>query len=459
MTAATGALGRRGLDADAASVRAGGLPFWLRPTVLLVITLGLPALVLRQVPRVLFFEEWKTLKFFTDGDALNIAAAVAAFALGAAAVAGWNRLVRPDGIASAAEAPEVPEHEGLLRFAFYLSGGLTVIGTTIWIMVSARHGVHGSDVLRALGGDAGAVAFIRQRAVTVPGITTMSQFGIAMAVLAGLLWFRAPCRTARRFFLAIVALTLVRALVRAERLALLEMLVPFCVALLPGLIRRQGWRPGFRIALLALPLLAVATLFGFFMVAELGRSYRAKVREGTHRGLVQYSAVRLAGYYGTALNNGAFLSRQLDHGPLPYYVLDWLWRFPGVDDVVDVRQLTGVGERDFEVLLDADLNPEFNNPSGFFAYRHDFGPAGVVVFFAVLGAGAGWLFVRFRAGRLSGLLLYPVAVNGLLEISRLPYLSGSRVFPSLVLLSGLAGICWVSSWRLPWSLAAEEEHA
>src|SRR5690606_13018022 len=133
------------------------------------------------------------------------------------------------------------------------------------------------------------------------------------------------------------------------------------------------------------------------------------------------------------------------------------WRFPGVESRLDVPALTGVAPDDLGILLNLDLNPEFNNPSGCFSYRHDFGEGGVVVFFLLLGGVSAWLFSRFREGRLSGLLLYPLLVSALLEMPRVPYLTGGRAFPALALLVGLALINWVTSWRLPRGPLIEEE--
>ncbi len=433
------------------------MPFWLRPTVLLLFTLGLPTLIVSQLPNDLFVQEWKVLKYFTTGDAWNIAIALLGFGFGAALIGLWGLFTPTSNGEAEAVRPGLLEDDQTLRMAFYVAGALTLTGTVVWIAMAASHGVNWNDVLRALGGDSNAVMLIRRRAVTLPGVTTMSQFGIAMGVLAGLLWFRQPHRGVRWFFTLVVTLTLLRALLRAERLALLEVVVPFSVALLPGLIRRLGGRLEFRLALLGAPFAGVAGLFLFFMAAEAGRSYESKVQDGMDKSLAEYSALRIASYYTTALNNGAYLSRQLDRGPMPHFALDWFWKFPGVESAVNVPALTGIGSEDVSILLNLDLNPEFNNASGFFCYRHDFGPAGVVGYFTLLGALAGWLFANYRRGRVSGLLLYPLIVNVLLEMPRIPYMTAGRLFPTWCLLLGLVVVNWVSSWRLAGSEQTFEE--
>ncbi len=431
--------------AFAARTRAA-LPYWLRPTMLLIFTLGLPAVIAMQLADQTYIVEWGSPKFFRDEDAHNIGLAVLCFALGATLVATGRALTRRLTLHTT-PMPEAVGRLDVLRPAFYVTAGLTLFGTLVWTALSMAQGINFGDVMQALSGNAEAVSRIRLRATTLPGITTLTQAGIALAAMAGLLWYRPASGTVRTVFLVVLLLTLIRSIVRAERLALIEQVIPFCVALLPSWLERYGDRPWVRIGLPLAPVAAVLGLFAFFMLAEAGRSYESKVNDGLQRNLVEYSAVRIGGYYSTSLNNGAYLSRQLTEGPWPYFALEWFWRFPGVDSRVNVQGLTGMGDDDMLQLLDVDLNPEFNNPSGFFSYRYDFGMQGIVLFFFGLGVVAGCLHGSYTAGRCGGRLLYPVFVIGLLEIARVPYFTSTRVFPAWMILFAVVAINAFVAWR------------
>src|SRR5439155_24542409 len=74
-------------------------------------------------------------------------------------------------------------------------------------------------------------------------------------------------------------------------------------------------------------------------------------------------------------------------------------------------------------------NPEFTNPSGIFPYFLDFGSA-AYLFWVGCGAFAGFAYQAFRWQRLAGLLCYPFVFVGLLELSRVPYLTTSRALPT-----------------------------
>jgi hypothetical protein len=234
---------------------------------------------------------------------------------------------------------------------------------------------------------------------------------------------------------------LLRSFLRAERLAFIEVFVPFFVSLLPQLIARySNWRL-FRISLQFVPVVAIAGFIAFFVIAEAGRSYEAKVAEGVDRSPLYYGAVRLGGYYGTSLNNGAYLLRHLPNSKFPYFTFDWLWRFPGVKAVFNPKSITGVDQQMVFNLLSTDMNIEFNNTSGIYCYQHDFGRIGFLIVTFVLGVFSAWQFFLFQEGTTSGRLLYPMLIMGFLEISRIPYLSGGRSFPSLAL---LAFLCLIS---------------
>ena len=71
-------------------------------------------------------------------------------------------------------------------------------------------------------------------------------------------------------------------------------------------------------------------------------------------------------------------------------------------------------------------NPEFNNQSGYTGPFVDYGTIGGLVCFLLIGLTAGVLYTGFCRGRIFGLLLYPAAFIGLLELPRYFYWSQGR---------------------------------
>ena len=414
-------------------------PYWLQPFFLVFCCLGIPALITYWLPASVFELEWHSPKVFSAEHALTVAFSVLAFGAGAVAVWFWRQHVRRGGYHYADEDNGLLEKDAWLRVSFYVAAGLTLMGSVVWVAYSAHQGLGLGDALDALRGNAEAVLRIRSKASTIPGITTFTQLGMAAAILAGLLWFRPSAALVRGLFAAIVVAAFLRAFLRAERLALIEVVVPFCVSLLPELIAR--WRSRFfRVFLLIVPVLAVLALIAFFIIAEAGRSYEAKVEAGYQRSAVEYGANRIGGYYGTALNNGAYLLERMPPARLPYFTLEWFWKFPGLQALAGGRDMTGYNSDELYASLTADMNVEFNNTSGIFCYQYDFGRAGLIVVAFVCGALGFALFVSFRNGGAAGRLLYPLCVIAFMELARIPYLTSKRAFASVALVIVLIAI-------------------
>ncbi len=422
---------------QAAAIR---LPFWLHPLFLLICTLGIPVLATCYLSAEVFQTEWKSQKYFSLADAWLIGRFIGAFAGGilcfaflrAWLAASGYRLTSPHSLAGL---------EVFIRRAFWVTATLCLLGSAIWTAYSARQGVSLADARAALSGQSNAIMRIREKAETIPGVTTLTQFGMAAAVLAGLGWFGQRSRALRVTLIGIMIIALLRGFLRAERLAFIEVAVPFFISLLPELISRFNRRFYIRLGLPLVPVAALLGLIGFFVVAEAGRSYEAKAEEGARRSAVEYGAVRLGGYYGTSLNNGAYLLENLPRSNFPHFTLEWLWRFPGFRMLADPRAITGVNSAQIISLLSTDLNAEFNNPSGIFMYIHDFGRIGILPVAFGLGIVLAALYHGFRQGTPAGRLLYPLLVVGLLEISRIPYLTSNRAFPSMFFLVALSGTC------------------
>lgn len=413
-------------------------PFWLNPLFLLLCTLGMPVLVTLYLPEEIFRQEWKVAKYFLPSDGWLVARILAAFAAGAFFVSFLRAWLARSGFRLSSKRGLLG-HDRYLHIAFWAASAFCLFGSAVWVAVTIRQGVSLHDAVSAFSGNSEAVMRIREKGETIPGITTFTQFGMAAAVFGGIGWFRSRSRALRIALLGTIGMAFLRSFLRAERLAFIEVMVPFSISILPGLIARYRHLRIFRLSLLMMPAVAVVGLIGYFIVAESSRSYDAKLEEQVRRGPLEYGAVRLGGYYSTALNNGAYLLHHLPPAPFPHYTFSWLWRFPGVSRIVSAREITGAPSQMVDELLKAELNVEFNNPSGIFMYVHDYGTVGVLPVAFAMGVFLTLMFQSYAQDAAFGRLLYPMVVIGLLEISRYHYLTSSRAFPSLFLLLFVVG--------------------
>jgi hypothetical protein len=186
---------------------------------------------------------------------------------------------------------------------------------------------------------------------------------------------------------------------------------------------RSSW---FRPLTLA-PIAGAAALFAVFMVGEYFRSWQ-HYQHTFAGGFSEFIAVRLSGYYATALNNGAALLTLLDPFGAPTNTAQWFYKFPLWPAIAP-----GWAFDPFDVtsFLEAYLNPEFNNMSGLFLPLADFGPMLGIVCWMGLGTVTGLIFNSFAMHRMTGLMLYPVWFTGLIEMLRVFYWGETRFFPVL----------------------------
>jgi hypothetical protein len=134
---------------------------------------------------------------------------------------------------------------------------------------------------------------------------------------------------------------------------------------------------------------------------------------------------------------------QIDKGQsfsLPWQTAQFVWQFPLVKlSPLSYTSLTG-RDPDAELwrYLELYANPELNNDGGLLLPYFDYGTIGLPIFWAVIGVGVGYVYRCFQAGRLTGLVLYPLMFIGILEVPRIMYFTSQRAFPSLFFLIAFA---------------------
>lgn len=317
---------------------------------------------------------------------------------------------------------------------------LTILGYVVWF-ASATLNAGGPGALLSVfagslsGEDGEATYYIKQELFqTIPGITTLTQFGMLYVTVEALLWVDRACprNVALMRFAPLLGFTLVRALLISERLALIEMVVPIGVVLLS----RARWTLARRSLVRFAPVLAGFSVFALFAVAEYFRSWSSHYQYYYAGTYLNFAFDRFLGYYATALNNA---SVSYYYEPIqPFYsTLNSVFEFPVLGGLIEAAYSANfnIPRISHEQLLTTYANVEFNNVSMVGMLLNDF-----TIFFAplaafVLGMVSFSIYTSFVRGRMLGLLLYPTWFIGLLEISRIYYWPAGRYFPVLAFLA------------------------
>ncbi|MFM0155328.1 hypothetical protein [Paraburkholderia sediminicola] len=321
--------------------------------------------------------------------------------------------------------PQVEFKNGVFDFLFYF----VLAAYLIWFVPLAV--MDSGSLLGALIGQAGAVYRIRELGLNIPGVTTVTQFGIAYACIYGTKVFTHKQKINARYhvyMVAIVLLAIFRAVVNSERIAVLEIVIPLVV--ICG--RNLGGRSKlFATIVSSFPLL---TIFGapiFFAAFEYNRSW-VIYYQFIYDNIFEFAFERLSIYYVSSLNNICGL---LDVQSWPTYTGDWtlrwLYRFPIVGDTLSALLSSGQTEA-FQRFLENNSDVEFNNTTGILVVFQDWGMLGAAVFFSVYGWIAGYGYRAFVRARGLAQYIYPVVFYSLYEVLRIGYIYDGRCFSALV---------------------------
>jgi oligosaccharide repeat unit polymerase len=408
--------------------------WWLNPAV----AFSLPAIVAGftayNTDSSDYLYHWRTAKYFDLSCLALLIAVVITFAcgciFGAARRGGddappmdWRLAVRWQSV----------------RLLFRLSFILTVLAYGIWFAIGVKNGLNLSLVLDAIRGTADATSFRGEYLETIPGVTTATQFGLAVIALGVPLGAATGWRAVRWQCLTVFALALVRAFLNSERLAVLELLVPFIVSFV---WLRPATSRLLRLITQSGPVVATMLLYFFFGAAEYFRSW-SSFYANRESSFWSFMGLRLMGYYATALNNGALLWRvdQLLSLRLPLATIRFIGRFPILKESLPhfyypyLAYVFGtIPNSTYMNLLSTSANPEFNNPGGIFSPIIDYGMGGGLLYWLLCGLICGYLYKEFKLRSVSGVFLYPALYISLLEATRAIYWADGRFFPGMFLL-------------------------
>jgi oligosaccharide repeat unit polymerase len=338
-----------------------------------------------------------------------------------------------------------------LRATFYISFVVILVAYAIWLLILMKHGVSLNILASGLEGDAGAGDQIKNPDETIPGVTTLTQMAAGFVLLGLILinkfGWKNSLYTVITPMVVLLGITWIRSKLWSERLAVLELLIPFVVlgARIGGF---EKWKPWKRKFIAATPFIAPLFLFIFFSIAEYSRSWLGYY-SGRQDSFILFSFLRLTGYYVTALNNGALLVQTIHHYDVPFQTLQWFWKFPFINTLLPYERFGHLDpQSDYDEMLKNLANPELNNPSGIFVVRADYGYYGGICAWFAAGVVAMLLYRSFVKGNLAGLLLYPFFYIGMLDAPRVIYWGLGRGIPTWGLLFFILLLSLVASETL-----------
>lgn len=409
--------------------------WWLSPAGAVGLVVPVTLLMAAVFDDTHFRSSWQTPKALTTSTVGLFAVGVVIFTVGSL----WPMLLRPGPIAPDPWPGLTQEQGQRLRRAAGVVFWLTMVGYAAMAAAGVVRGARPADLLRAFTEQDTFGSPLRGFFAPVTGVTTLTQLGIAYAVLAVLMLRQGKdVKVARRLAL-IMALALGRTFFLSERLATLELAVPTLA--LASFIALGTRRRTLARIVHAAPLLFVPAVILVFGALEYSRSWVFYANRGG--GFLSFVLDRFLGYYVTAYNNGQLALTEAATRPrLPYQSIEALWTAPGVPDGL-YQQLTGrLPAENFSVVLQQYGNPEFNSSGGLAAPFVDYGTVGGLLFLLLVGSLIGLTYREFLSGTVWAVLVYPVLVTGLFEIPRYLYWGQGRVLPAFVAL--LATYWWMS---------------
>jgi len=262
-----------------------------------------------------------------------------------------------------------------------------------------------------------------------PGLTSLANMGpVFFSVYAFRLLDkgeRALPRAMHVMFVVLGLFTLFRVYVWTERLALIELTVPFGLTIGRWTSTRRGG--GWTLVRVAGPYAAIPLLILFFGASEYFRSWSSDTYQGK-MDFWEFALGRFASYYYTSLNNGAGLLANMPWPTWTFeFTLEWLHRAPfGLGKPFSAAVGYTVPRLDYYLATYQD--EEFNSPSGIYGPLSDMGIYGGLAYMLAIGLVSGLCFRAYREARLVGVLFYPIFFITFMEIYRYPYLGVPRAF-------------------------------
>lgn len=309
--------------------------------------------------------------------------------------------------------------------AFRVLCRVALVGYLAWAAIGIARGVRLDDIEALLAGAPMAATELKNLLAPVGGVTTLTQVVPLAATLAGMLVSSGRGRVVRWPLAWLTVLTVLRAYLASERLAILELVLPFVLGyLLTARPRPVRWR---RPLTVLLPVAYAVAALALFSVFEYSRSW-AFYREVRDTSYLDFAVERFAGYYTTSPNNGALLLElRPEVQPAPVSA-EWLDQLPVLGESLNL-----FGDRvPTTDLLVNGANPEFNTEGALLTLAIDWGIPASLVLWAATGAGLGFVYRRVRTGDMAYLPLFATTFVGIVESGRYFYWGYGRAVVPIV---------------------------
>lgn len=402
-------------------------PWWLHPVWALLLMVGTTAVASIVLPPP-YYRIWGTNKFLNHDSAGLLLLGIILMLVGILAA---NHRNARGGHARIVFSPTKIAH---LQKTYKILLALTLLGYAFWGLIAISEGVRAADLFAVLQRDEGAIGELKANSRPVGGVTTLAQFGPVAVVLGFVL---RKIGVGGRSYWVIIVLALVRATFYAERLALLEILLPLVLITAITMVKRSRWRPLVQI----MPLVLGPLVWVIFAISEYSRSW-VYYQNVVSLPFSEWVTSRLLGYYITSFNNSALFAdswRGL-YEP-PYMSIQAFWNAPGVSALVGHPSVLGLHpDKWWSSVLQARSNPEFTNVGSFLVTYAEMGWPLASVFWLAVGWILGSLFSAVTRGSFAGLIAYCALFIGLLELPRFIYWTQGRTIPVII---GLLVVWWM----------------
>jgi oligosaccharide repeat unit polymerase len=401
---------------------------WLDPRFIILFTCGVSAIIASAIPERLYLEYWGISRKAFNLEYLVISAlCILCFITGS--FFSSRKIDLKNKIYFAEKNSwRCLNHFNIKKATNLINFGtvLTIVGYVVWVWSIWQNGMS-FELLRGIVNQEEGAVWITKRITqnTIPGITTLTQLGPALSIIVAVLWRQN--RNLHLNFYVVLIFAFIRAIIVSERVALIEILIPFFIIYL-----QTNWNRIGLVSKLLAGLLPFCGLVGISLLYGGFEYFRGWTTEKTAQSsIVAFSIQSVMGYYVSSFNNGAALMEAIPMPicELPYTTLNWLFGFPLIgQQIVAWINPSFVPYTGWYYFIIPNEN--LNSPCGLFGFIYDFGLIGGLVAWVIAGFLAGSLFRLYAQQRLLGLIFYSYFIVGLLEVPRTMTWTAGRNLPT-----------------------------
>jgi len=398
------------------------MPWWINPSLFLLafivpmfLIISAALLDFRGSPTIAY--QYSAPIYAELSDIAMILIAILALAAGTALTGGLGRTI----------VAHPPQRIAVSEAGLYALFVLTLFAYVLWFGSALIN--NPALIIGALRGSPGASYAVRGSIDTIPGLTTLTQFGVSyILVIAALIGMGARVRTRFVAFAGvIIVLAVFRAAVWSERIAVIELIFPLFAVAATRLSLPAYTKPAITLG----PYLGGVLMPFVFIAFEINRSW-ASTYSRIYDSIVQFTIDRVSIYYTSSLNNGiGYLKYSQSPTFTGEYTFNWIYNMPFIGELM--TRLTGADAQiQYTFFLKRSADAEFNNYTGIALIPHDWGWTISIVFFFAYGLVVGLSYKSFRHN--SGILgvIFPLFLYALYEILRIGYVNESRFFAAFV---------------------------